>query len=183
VDLRVIAASQEPISALVACGDLRPDLQARLEGYSVGLWRMSDRAVDLGIIIAALIESAGVEPPVLRGSVARLLFRYEWPLNIRELEQTLNRAIALAGGGPIGATHLPETIRQPRTVDGSVPARFQSSRPSAATDDDLRGALVELLEKHRGNITEVANAMGKARMQIHRWLQRFNIDPGSFRSQ
>jgi transcriptional regulator of acetoin/glycerol metabolism len=144
---------------------------------------MSDRMVDLGIIIAALIESAGIEPPVLRGSVARLLFRYAWPLNIRELEQTLNRAIALAGGGPITAIHLPEAIRQPRKVDSSVQTRFQSSAPRASTDEELRGALVELLQKHRGNVTEVANAMGKARMQIHRWLQRFNIDPGSFRSQ
>jgi transcriptional regulator with AAA-type ATPase domain len=181
VDLRVIAASQEPLSELVAHGDLRPDLQARLDGYAVQLWPMVHRSVDLGIIAAALFKSAGVEPPILRGSVARLLFRYDWPLNIRELEQTLRRAIALAGEKQISSSHLPETITNSGSSTGRGDSRFPSSRPVGMTDDQLRNDLVEHLKRCRGNVTEVANAMGKARTQINRWLRRFNIDPGLFR--
>jgi transcriptional regulator of acetoin/glycerol metabolism len=48
-------------------------------------------------------------------------------------------------------------------------------------DTELRGALIALLTAHGGNVAEVARAMGKARMQVHRWLKRFDIDLASFR--
>jgi DNA-binding NtrC family response regulator len=181
VDLRVIAASQEPPSELVAQGDLRPDLQARLDGYSVHLWPLAFRSVDLGLIAAALFRSAGIEPPMLKGSVGRRLFRYEWPLNIRELEQTLRRATALAGENAISSNHLPETISSAATGGFSKDGRQPSSRPPPMSDEQLRNELVELLRRHRGNVTEVANAMRKARTQINRWLRRYGIDPDMYR--
>jgi transcriptional regulator with AAA-type ATPase domain len=182
VDLRVIAASQEPLSELVAQGDLRADLQARLDGYAVNLWPLTNRSVDLGLIIAEIIRSAGIEPPILRASAGRLLFRYGWPLNIRELEQTLRRAIALSGGQHISTNHLPETLTNPALAAAFGDRRSPSGRPPGMSDDQLRSELVEQLKKHRGNISGVANAMGKARTQINRWLRRFEIDPGLFRS-
>jgi transcriptional regulator with AAA-type ATPase domain len=182
VNLRVIAASQERLSDLVEHGDLRADLQARLDGYAVNLLPLALRTVDLGIIAAGLIRSAGVEPPILRASVARLLFRYEWPLNIREFEQTLRRAITLSGGQPISTAHLPETITDPAAATGPGNTRSPSGRPAGMSDAELRSELVEQLKKHRGNVAAVANAMGKARTQIVRWLQRFDIDPAPYRS-
>jgi transcriptional regulator with PAS, ATPase and Fis domain len=179
VDLRVIAASQEPLSELVAQGDLRADLHARLDGYAVHLWPLANRAVDLGIIIAGIVKSAGIDPLILRGSVGRRLFRFDWPLNIRQLEQTLRRAVALSGGGHISSRHLPETITKPGLATGD---RFPSSRPVGMSDEQLRNDLIEQLKAHRGNITEVSKAMGKARTQINRWLRRFEIDPDLYRN-
>jgi DNA-binding NtrC family response regulator len=184
VDLRVIAASQEPLAGLVARDVFRADLRARLEGYCVHLSNLADRNVDLGVILASLIEAEGIEPPVLQGSVGHLLFRYDWPLNIRELEQALRRAVALTGGKPIAKDHLPDAITHSKAGAAPNEVRARSSRPPpdiSDTDAQLRALLVEQLERHRGNITDVANAMGKARMQVHRWLRRLGIDARAFR--
>jgi transposase-like protein len=51
----------------------------------------------------------------------------------------------------------------------------------SAEDAALRSELVGLLTEHGGNVADVARAMSKARMQIHRWLKRFDIDPGVYR--
>ncbi len=58
-----------------------------------------------------------------------------------------------------------------------------SAEPPALSADDARrrSAILRKLEEHGGNIAQVARDMGKARMQVHRWLQRFGIDPGAFR--
>ena len=48
-------------------------------------------------------------------------------------------------------------------------------------DERLRAQLEELLALHGGNVAEVARALGKARMQVHRWMKRFDIDPERFR--
>ncbi|HEX6766269.1 MAG TPA: hypothetical protein VF103_12345, partial [Polyangiaceae bacterium] len=56
-------------------------------------------------------------------------------------------------------------------------------KPAELSPEDtaLRDELLRHLGEHRGNVADVARSMGKARMQIHRWLKRFGIDPGLFR--
>jgi len=105
---------------------------------------------------------------------ARALFLYDRPLNVRELEKVLETATVLAGHGQILREHLPEAVRN-----------TQSSRAVslylAAGDAERKAQLEALLRQHGGNIYSVARAMGKARMQIQRWLARYNIDPRDFK--
>ena len=63
-----------------------------------------------------------------------------------------------------------------------APARPARVEPAPDDPEALRRTLVALLEQHRGNISHVARDLGKARMQIHRWLQRFDLDPEAYRS-
>ena len=102
----------------------------------------------------------------------RALIQYPWPLNVRELRQTLARAVVLAGGGRLDVSHLP------REVAAAAAARPAAPEPSEEErrDEALRRELVGLLEAHGGNVSEVARAMGKARMQIHRWMKRFGLE-------
>ncbi|HEU5055019.1 MAG TPA: hypothetical protein VFU21_00780, partial [Kofleriaceae bacterium] len=92
---------------------------------------------------------------------------HRWPLNVRELEQALCAALALCGPERrIGLAHLPEPVRP---------------RAAAAGDPALRDQLVRLLAEHGGNISAVARAMGKARVQVRRWCRRFGVDPDAYR--
>jgi DNA-binding NtrC family response regulator len=176
IDLRVVAASHRDLEAMVATGEFRDDLLARLSGFVAVLPPLRERREDLGLVIAALLrriagdraEAAGIE---LRA--ARALLAHDWPRNVRELESCLRRGWTL-GDGLVRAADLPSEMDNAR-VDPAVDDAL--SEP----DRELRDRLLGLLAQHRGNISAVARDLGKVRGQIHRWLDRFGIDARRFR--
>jgi len=171
VDLRVVAASHASLPALVDAGRFRADLYARLAGATLALPALCERREDIGLLVAAVIRRAlGEEAHAVRleREAARALFLHRWPLNVRELEQALRAALALAGPERrIGLGHLPPSTREGGGAPGGDPA--------------LRDQLLKLLAEHGGNISAVARAMGKARVQVRRWCRRFGVDPDAFR--
>ena len=109
----------------------------------------------------------------------RALLRYEWPLNVRELRHCLARATALAKGR--AAARSRRTL-PPQSAATLTATATDAEKPVATTEDErLRGQLDRLLAEHEGNVAEVARALGKARMQVHRWMKRFAIDPKRYR--
>jgi DNA-binding NtrC family response regulator len=181
IDLRVVAATHQPLESLIARNVFRTDLLARLDGFTFRLHPLRERREDLGLLVANLLQAASgaSRVPTLATAVGRALLRYSWPLNIRELGHCLSRACALArGGGSIELSHLPAPVRDALDANIDGPA----STDPEADDARLRAQLEALLVEHRGNIARVARALGKARMQVHRWLKRFEIDPERYRS-
>jgi transcriptional regulator with PAS, ATPase and Fis domain len=176
VDLRVIAASHRDLEAEVSAGRFREDLLARLAGLTAVVPSVAERREDLGILIAALLGRLP-DPASIRFSVdaGRALVRYGWPRNVRELEQAVGAAVALASSGMIDLAHLPATVGD-HTSTPAVDA------PLSPADAARREQLLGLLTTHKGNIAAVARAMGVARMQIHRWLERYDLDVTAYRS-
>jgi DNA-binding NtrC family response regulator len=186
VDFRVISATHQPLEAMVARGTFRADLLARLDGFSFILPPLRERREDIGLFVADLLgapaDAGTPAPPAalkLSPDAGRALLRYEWPLNIRELAHCLARACAVAEtDGAIELGHLPPQVRE-HALAGGVGA----AETTAPNDDSrLRAQLEALLTEHQGNVAQVARAVGKARMQVHRWLRRFEIDPGRYRA-
>jgi DNA-binding NtrC family response regulator len=175
VELRVVSATHRDLEELVAQGRFRADLLARVSGFRIDLPPLRERREDLGLLIGHLLaritgeeDGGGV---TFTEAAARALFRHDWPHNIRELEKVLAAAVVLASRQPIDLPHL-----------GPALAATSAAAPSSGDEDEaLRARLVELLSHHEGNISAVARAMGKARMQIHRWMRRFGIGPDEFR--
>jgi len=177
VDLQVVAASHRDLKALVRQDLFRHDLYARLAGFTVRLAPLRERREDFGLLVAALLARSPFGATAqLTANAARALLAYDWPLNVRELESCLTVASTLADGGPIRRRHLPEALREPAaaTPDDDAPS----------DDDQQRKAeLIALLREHQGNITSIARATGWNRVQIHRWLKRFELDPRPFRGR
>jgi transcriptional regulator with AAA-type ATPase domain len=175
VDLRVIAATHRSLPKMVEAGSFRADLYARLAGHRLELPPLRARREDLGLLIRALL---GRLPPERGGRVkihpraGRALLLYDFPGNVRELERALEAALALAEDGRVLPEHLPEALQ--RSLE--APAVEQASEDAARKEQ-----LVALLREHAGNVTAVARAMGKARMQVQRWMKRYAIDPEGFR--
>jgi DNA-binding NtrC family response regulator len=182
VDARVIAATHHPLTELIESDRFRRDLFARLDGYRCNLPPLAERIEDLGVLIAELL------PTLPNGAELRFtpdagtaLVHHDWPFNIRELAQHLKRAAVLSEDGLIRRQHVVASQA------GEEPAAERESSPPAsrrslsAEDAKLREELVLKLAEYNGNLADVARAMGKARMQIHRWLNRLGIDPGVFR--
>jgi DNA-binding NtrC family response regulator len=180
VDLRVLAATHRRIDHLAVRGEFRSDLYARLAGHVHHLAPLRDRREDIGIIIASLLERAAPGSAAelrLSPEAGRALLRHDWPLNVRELEQALARALVLAEDGVVRSVHLA------RPPDGADPpaADADDEAPPGVNEAEVEATLRRLLERHHGNVSEVARAMGKGRMQIHRWLKRYGIDAERFR--
>jgi transcriptional regulator with PAS, ATPase and Fis domain len=176
IDLRVVAATHRDLDDMVAEGTFRHDLFARLAGFRVAVPTLAERRTDLGILIGAL--HSRMFPPEHPGfdiDAARLLLRYPWPLNVRELEQALATAQVLAGAEAIRAEHLPDTVRTGRPPGAPRPVVLNEN------DQKVRDQVVAALREHQGNVSAVARALDKDRKQIQRWIKRFGLDPGSYR--
>ena len=200
VDLRVIAATLKPIDELPS---FRSDLYARISAFVHRLTPLRERRGDIGLMIADLLPRvAGERASKVRFApdLATALVSHVFPLNVRELEHILSVALVtstedllrLESVGealkPSRASHVPEQARdssrkEPReSTPASSPARSAQQRPLSDDDLKLKEELTAALTKTRGNVSEISRTMGKTRMQIHRWMKRFGLDPETFRS-
>ena len=155
VDVRFLSATHRDLTSL------RPDLYARLAGHVATLPPIVARREDIGTIVATSLRKHRGAPATITIAAAVHLANAPWPHNAREIDHAIEAALALAGDVPLDVTHLPAT----------------------EDDDDstIRARLESLLVAHRGNISQIARDMGKARMQIQRWLKRWDLDPERFR--
>ncbi|MDI1443587.1 sigma 54-interacting transcriptional regulator [Polyangium sp. 6x1] len=187
VDLRVVAATHKPLDKMAIRGELRVDLLARLSGHRHMLTPLRERLEDMGLLVSDLLQRSkvpGASELGLTIQAGKWLLSQPWSLNIRELSQVLGVAAALADGPLIERGHLIErglgTVAPPEPEEESVvPPEPEEERDTAP--EALRGRIVALLEKHRGNVSGVARDMGKSRVQIHRWIQRFSISVDTYR--
>jgi DNA-binding NtrC family response regulator len=180
VDVRVVAATHRPLEVLSTSGSFRSDLLARLKGYTHRLLPLHERMADFGVLLADVLERVAAENAAkltLMPDAAQALMAYAWPHNIRELYHVMASTVALGAGDVIQARHLPNEILSAAVETHHEPVA------SAIEGDDLllRDRLVVLLHEHRGNLTAVARAMGKAPTQIHRWTRRLQIDVDKYR--
>jgi DNA-binding NtrC family response regulator len=198
VDLRVVAATHQRLAELPA-DVFRPDLYARLAGFTLRVPALRERRPDLGIVIAGVLQQIAASQPAGRGvrltpALGRALVLYGWPHNARELYQALSVGAVLAGEGALDLAHLPEPVRASLTAPAPAvppPASSRRAAPAAppptddaapgSADTALRAEIARHLETHRGNVSEVSRVMGKTRMQIHRWMKRFGLDPAAYR--
>lgn len=199
VDLRVVAATLKPIDETPS---FRADLYARISAFVHRLAPLRERRGDIGLMVADLLPRvAGERAPQVRFApdLATALVSHAFPLNVRELEHILSVALVTSTEDllrldsvgdalkPSRSSHVPDSSsrearkEQRETSQPSLPTR---SAPRALSDEDvkLKEELTAALTKTRGNISEISRTMGKTRMQIHRWMKRFGLDPETFRS-
>jgi transcriptional regulator with PAS, ATPase and Fis domain len=179
VQVRVLAATHVDLEEAVEVQRFRADLYARIAGFTLRLPPLRRRREDIGLLVAALLKKHRGEGATFAPEAGRALVGHRWPLNIRELEQCLASALVLAGTGCIELAHLPEGIRAPVARAPAIPGL----RPRKLSPEDLRhrDQLTALLREHDGNVAAVARVLGKARMQVHRWVKRFDLSLADYR--
>ncbi len=170
VDLRIIVATHADLEERVEAGAFRADLLARLAGVSFRLPALRDRREDIGILVSGLLKRTTPDRSFsFEREALWAIALYEWPRNIRELEQALAGAAARAEADIICLRNLPDNVAE----------ALRAEPPS--DEDALRANLIKALRTHKGNVSATARELGKARVQIRRWCKRFGIDPGSYR--
>lgn len=189
VDVRIVSATHRDLEKLVESERFRGDLWARLKEASLRLPPLRERIEDLIPLITYFLAREGVTK---RAAIPFLLAlaHYPFPYNVRELESAIKVAIALSDGDTLELSHLPFKIQRSLDDYGKPPSdsadnhnaeRREARRTTFAAASPDRQTLIELLVEHEGNISSLARAFGKQRMQIHRWLKKYEIDPERYR--
>ncbi|MBT9595494.1 MAG: sigma-54-dependent Fis family transcriptional regulator [Vitreoscilla sp.] len=191
VDFQLISASHRHLPTLVREGRFREDLYYRLAGIELELPSLRDRSDRLDIILATLAAEAGSKA-VLSADAQRLLVEHPWPGNIRQLRHVLRSAAALADGKTITREHLPSLTAghapAPASTHASAARRVVEPVGDAGPDAapmptkfnpiqaNERQVLLQMLEQHRWNVSNVAKALDVSRNTLYRKLHKLDIE-------
>ncbi|MEI9937242.1 MAG: sigma 54-interacting transcriptional regulator [Pseudomonadota bacterium] len=171
IDVRVIAAAQRPLSAAVRSGHFREDLLARLAGMSVSLPTLRERRADVAPLFQHFINHySGGRPPEIEAKLIEALCVYDWPSNVRELEQLSRQLLAVHGLEPmLKRSSLPaqQQARLPATSESIPPP--SNGELSERGDYDLQ-RLAAALAQTNGNVASAAALLGFSRQRAYRLL-------------
>ena len=162
-DVRVVAASNRDLPAMVAQGRFREDLYYRLNVVRLELPPLRERREDIPLLAKALLDRAAathaVEVAPIPPDVLRLLLEYSWPGNVRELANAVERLVLLAEDGKVRAADLPdEVLAGSRTK----PSTFALPAEGLDWESMERDLLRQALERADGNRAAAARLLGLA---------------------
>lgn len=198
VDIRVLSATHKPLAELVTQGRFREDLYYRINVIEIRVPALRERAEDIGELSGAMLQRmaarSGVPTPQITLEARNALQRYAFPGNVRELENILERALALSGSGRIDVGDLqlrssaPAATQVPASpapvvapADGPAPVGGSGgSAASAALGDQLeqieREAIIRALEQTRHNKTAAARLLGMSFRALRYRVKKLGIE-------
>jgi two-component system response regulator AtoC len=179
VNVRIVAATNRDLDELVRAGLFREDLFYRLNVFPIRIPPLRDRKDDIVPLAVHFLETwRTVQPPAPPGpalgeAVASKLKGYSWPGNVRELRNVLERAVILAGRGPIAPEHIMIMSLEPGR--GS-PAEHVRSLLGEKSLPEIERMLIELaLAESKGNKSKAAGLLGITRRTLYGRLERFGL--------
>lgn len=177
VDFRLIASSNRDLMSEVKKGNFRDDLFYRLHVFPILLPPLRDRKEDIPILIDHFISKLAKRysrPKArLTPSALQLLIQFDWPGNIRELENEIERALTLAGGEEeIKTAYLSEKISGP----GEIVARdYENFKLQDAVEKMERNMVAHALKTSNGNRSQAARILGLTRQGLLNKINRYQI--------
>ena len=191
VDCRIIAATNKALADEVKAGRFRQDLFYRLNVVKVELPPLRERPEDIPLLAAHFLEKLKDKstPPVteIDHEAMQALLAHDWPGNIRELENAIKAAVAMADGTVIHRDALPAGVAPDRGrrlgPNGSL---IDTDRPLPEVAEDLIGRVErdyfsQILIKYKGNIARCARHSGLSRRSVTQKLQKYALDRAGFR--
>ncbi len=171
VDVRVISATNRNLQQLIKDGKFREDLYFRLNVFYVNLPPLRERLEDIEVLSQHLVrrfaKRFGRKVDGLTPASLEKLRTYEWPGNIRELENVLERAMILCKGVQIEDGDLDFG---PRLMSGPPPSDLPR-----AMDELARRMILEAGEKHRWRKADMARELGLNRSTLYYWLKKYGL--------
>jgi DNA-binding NtrC family response regulator len=174
VDVRVIAATNRDLEAAYRSGAFRKDLFFRLNVVVVHMPALRERRSDIPALIRCFLERhAPGENVQVGAAVMKAFLQYDWPGNIRELENCIARALALGDRQSIGVNDLPPTLRASQGSDFSS----EDSRVLASTAlaDMERMTILRVFEQVSGDKALAGKMLGISRATLYRKLKQYQI--------
>ncbi len=188
---RIVAATNKDLKEEVEKGNFRKDLYFRLKVVYLKIPPLRERREDIPLLAEHFLKKyASFKPGVelsISDTAMKLLVNYDWPGNIRELENTIQQAIIFSNDGIITENLLPKEISENADAELFVPItkeelqELRKSRTEKIINELDRKFLVKLLKMTKGNISKAAEISGYDRRQLQNLLNKHFIDANMFR--
>jgi len=173
VDVRLVAATNRDLAAEVKSGKFREDLYYRLNVVAVTLPPLRNRKGDIPALVSHFVEkygkAYGKEIRGLAPGTLNALLAHDWPGNVREIENVVERAVVLAKGPEMTADDLPPTLRGPRPRERSPGALI----PGATLYEIEREAILRTLDMVGGSTSRAAEILGISVRKIQYRLKEY----------
>jgi len=175
VNVRILAASHRPLEALLKAGQLREDLYYRLNVVPILIPPLRERRSDLSLLIEYFLRRfAEKNGKTIRGLTPEgrdILLRYDYPGNVRELENIIERAVVLTRDDVIASGDLPLTVQEPETVADRDP----QTNLTAAVEALERRMIRDALAKSDGVQTRAAELLGMGERALRYKLIKYGF--------
>lgn len=184
IDVRILAASNRDLSAMVEQGKFRKDLYFRLNVVNVKLPALRERRSDIALLAAHFLERRRRETGVLytlSDEVLRVLSGYDWPGNVRELENTMERACALSSGPILHLGDMPSQLQEYRLhlqrAANTAPEEQIAADTGFCTIAEMeKQAILNTLRQLRGDKLTAARLLGIGKTTLYRKLKEYGIE-------
>lgn len=174
IDIRLIAATNQDLTAAVKARTFREDLYYRLNVVSLTLPALRERLEDIPILAEYFVTKFAakcrvkvkkISPEAMAG-----LMNYDWPGNVRELENAIERALVLGVAETIRPEDLPDSILEKDPAPGGHEAKYHT-----AITQLKKHLILNALEEAQGNYTEAARILGVHANYLHRLVRNLNL--------
>lgn len=173
-DIRVIAATNRDLEAAVKSGGFRQDLYYRLNVISVRMPALRERKEDLPLLASYFVSRCSKRSPRritgISAEARECMMQYDWPGNIRELENAIERAVVLGSSEKILPEDLPEAV-----LEMSPPGDPANARYHDAVREAKKQLILTALDQAGGNYTEAARILGLHPNYLHRLTRNLDI--------
>jgi DNA-binding NtrC family response regulator len=189
VNVRIVAATNRNVDAVVSDGTFRADLLYRINGFQIALTPLRERPEDIEPLAQHLLKQVGgANPPELSAEALNALRSYSWPGNVRQLRNCLERAVLLANDSRITVNELPPEVARPSAAfvplaaagDSAMAQNSSATTPGSPAPGSLREverqqilAALEQTNWHRGKTAEI---LGISPSTLYRRLRDYNLD-------
>lgn len=174
VDVRIIAATNKDLEKEVREGRFREDLYFRLNGIHIEVPPLRERKDDIPLLLAHFLEiynkENGKNIERFDSQARNVLYKYDWPGNIRELQHCVESSVVMSGGSEITISDLPPSVTGASHSDCI-------SVPVGVTLDEAEKIIIQQnLAANKGNKSKTADVLGIGRKTLHRKLLEYGID-------
>jgi two-component system response regulator AtoC len=176
VDIRLVSATNQDLQQLIAEGAFREDLYYRLNVVPITLPPLRQRPSDIPRLVAHFLEKYKAGTKTISPDALGLMTSYQWPGNIRELENTIERIVILSKGEEIGVADLPSEVREGTRAPGAGSAAGFKLPEEGVNLEEVELDLVrQALDRAGGSTPKAAKLLGMTAKTLEARMQRFGL--------
>jgi two-component system response regulator AtoC len=175
VDVRVVAATNQDLQQLIAEGQFREDLFYRLNVVPITLPPLRQRPGDIPILVAHFLEKYKAEAKRISPDAMQALVSYQWPGNIRELENTIERIVILSHGDEILPSDLPSEVRAGVLSPGRGKDGFILPEEGVSLEEVELDLVRQALDRAGANVPKAAKLLGLTAKTLEARMQRLGL--------
>jgi len=180
VDVRIIAATNRDLEELIADGSFREDFFYRINVFPIQLPPLRERVTDIPLLVDYFIEKTNKENNIsikrISSSAIDMLMIYRWPGNIRELENSINRASIMSTDNVIRSHNLPPTLQTAESSQTEMQGTFKT-----VVGNLEKQLIIDTLTSTNGNIHKAAKMLDITERMISTRIQKYKIDPKRYK--